>query len=284
MKRIFIATATLTALLFTTTLFAQNSTDSTTKKKKSMSLSISNKGISFEETNDTTKSHKTEKTDKEKTGKLRLTFAMMDLGFNMLNDATTYTDPTLAGYLRVPAADRNADLFDLKNGKSINFNIYPLMVKLPVIKTKNQRLYIATGLGLQVYNFRFDNSVSYVKSPAGLIMDTISFRKNKLAVNYLSVPLMVTSKTRLHKDTWLVYGAGVQAGYRLSSWNKQTSDERGKIKTHGNFDLKDFNTCVTAEFGIEGVLRFYGSYQLTSLYENNIDQRPISVGIRIGGI
>lgn len=284
MKRIFIATATLTAILFTNTLFAQNSTDSTAKKKKSMSLSISNKGISLDETNDTAKSKKPVKTDKEKTGKLRLTFAMMDIGFNMLNDATTYTDPTLASYLRVPAADRNANLFDLKNGKSMNINIYPLMVKLPVIKTKNQRLYVSTGLGLQVYNFRFDNPVSYVKSPAGIVMDTIGFQKNKLAVNYLTVPLMLTSKTRLHKDTWLVYGAGVQAGYRLSSWNKQVSDERGKIKTHGNFDLQDFNTCVTAEFGIEGVLRFYGSYQLTSLYQNNIDQRPISVGIRIGGI
>jgi hypothetical protein len=284
MKRIFIATATLTALLFTNTLFAQNSTDTTAKKKKSMSLSISNKGISFEESADTTNSKKSGKTDKEKTGKLHLTFAMFDLGFNMLNDATTYTDPTLASYLNVPAADRNANLFDLKNGKSMNVNIYPLMVKLPIVKTKNQRLYISTGLGLQVYNFRFDNQISYTKSPAGVIMDTISFKKNKLAVNYLSVPLMLTSKTRLHKDTWLVYGAGVQAGYRLSSWNKQVSDERGKIKTHGNFDLQDFNTCVTAEFGIEGVLRFYGSYQLTSLYQNNIDQRPISVGIRFGGI
>jgi hypothetical protein len=284
MKRIFIATATLTALLFTNTLFAQNSTDTTAKKKKSMSLSISNKGISFEESADTTNSKKSGKTDKEKTGKLHLTFAMFDLGFNMLNDATTYTDPTLASYLNVPAADRNANLFDLKNGKSMNVNIYPLMVKLPIVKTKNQRLYISTGLGLQVYNFRFDNQISYTKSPAGVIMDTISFKKNKLAVNYLSVPLMLTSKTRLHKDTWLVYGAGVQAGYRLSSWNKQVSDERGKIKTHGNFDLQDFNTCVTVEFGIEGVLRFYGSYQLTSLYQNNIDQRPISVGIRFGGI
>lgn len=284
MKRILFAAATLTALLFTNTIFAQDSTDSTTKKKKTMSLSISNKGITFEEANDTAKSKKPVKTDKEKVGKPHLTFAMFDLGFNMLNDATNYSDPTLATYLNVPAADRKADLFDLKNGKSMNVNIYPLMVKLPIVKTKNQRLYLATGLGFQVYNFRFDKDISYTKNPAGIIMDTISFKKNKLAVNYLSVPLMMTAKTRLHKDTWLVYGAGVQAGYRVSSWNKQVSDERGKIKTHGNFDLADFNTCVTAEFGIEGVLRFYGSYQLGSMYQNGIDQRPITVGLRFGGI
>jgi len=163
MKRILFAAATLTALLFTNTIFAQDSTDSTTKKKKTMSLSISNKGITFEEANDTAKSKKPVKTDKEKVGKPHLTFAMFDLGFNMLNDATNYSDPTLATYLNVPAADRKADLFDLKNGKSMNVNIYPLMVKLPIVKTKNQRLYLATGLGFQVYNFRFDKDISYTK-------------------------------------------------------------------------------------------------------------------------
>jgi hypothetical protein len=158
------------------------------------------------------------------------------------------------------------------------------MVKLPLIKTKNQRLYVSTGIGLQVYNFRYENPLTYTKNPNSIIMDSISFKKDKLAVNYANIPLMFTAKTRLHKDSWLVYGAGVTAGYRLSSWNKQVSSQRGKIKTHGNFDLEDFNTCVTAEFGVEGIIRFYGSYQLTSMYQNNIDQRPISVGIRIGGI
>ncbi len=95
---------------------------------------------------------------------------------------------------------------------------------------------------------------------------------------------MLTGKTRLHKSTWLVYGAGVSVGYRLSAWNKQVSDERGKVKTRGNFDLMDYNTCLTAEFGVEGVIRFFASYQLTSLYDNGIDQKPICVGVRLSGI
>jgi hypothetical protein len=283
MKRIFCTAAAIAALLFANTLSAQEKTTEAPAKKKGRTFTISNKGVTVEATDSTTKKKAPQK-DNEKVGKPHLTFTMLDLGVNLLNDNTDYTNSALASYLNVPAAQRNANLFDLKNGKSINVNIYPLMVKLPLIKTKNQRLYVSTGIGLQVYNFRYENPLTYTKNPNSIIMDSISFKKDKLAVNYANIPLMFTAKTRLHKDSWLVYGAGVTAGYRLSSWNKQVSSQRGKIKTHGNFDLEDFNTCVTAEFGVEGIIRFYGSYQLTSMYQNNIDQRPISVGIRIGGI
>lgn len=286
MKLRILILAALAALLFTNNTTAQETTDTTAKKKKGRMLYISNKGISLENTDSTkTGEKKSEHKDKEKVGKVKLSFTMLDLGVNMLNDNTNYTDPTLASYLNVPAAKRNADLFDLRNGKSINVNIYPIMAKMPIIKTKGQRLYISTGLGLQIYNFRYANPITYVKNPASIILDTVTnFSKNKLGVYYLNIPLMVTAKTRLTKKNWLVYGAGVTAGYRMNSWNKQVSDKYGKTKMHGNFDMSDYNTCVTAEFGLEGIIRFYGSYQLNSIYQNAIDQRPISVGLRIGGI
>jgi len=282
MKRIICATAMIAGILYTSNIMAQEKTEDTTKKKKNHMLYISNKGITLEDGDSTKK--KVDQGEKEKTGRVRLTFSMLDLGVNMLNDNTTYTDPTVVSYLKVPSAQRNADLFDLKNGKSINVNIYPIMAKLPIVKTKKQRLYLATGLGMQIYNFRFDNPITYVKNPNAVVMDSIAFKKNKLGVYFVNIPLMLTSKTKLHKSTWLVYGVGASAGYRISSWNKQVSGTRGKVKTHGNFDMSDYNTCLTAEFGVEGIIRFYGSYQLNSLYNNGIDQRPISVGIRIGGI
>lgn len=272
-------------------VIAQEDANKPERGKKKKTLTISNQGIHVE-SNDggdsvTAKAGKLDtknKKDKEKVGKLDLTYAMMDLGLNTFADNTNYADPSVVNYLNVPAANRNEQLFDLRNGKSINVNIYPLMVKMPIVKTRTQRLYISTGAGLQIYNYRYERPLTYTKDPNVIILDTISFKKNKLAINYVNIPLMLTAKTRLHKDTWLVYGAGVTAGYRLSSWNKQVSDERGKVKTRGNFDLADFNTCLTAEFGVEGIIRFYGSYQLTSIYDNGIDHRPISFGIKIGGI
>jgi len=279
--------AALASLLYTNAVTAQEKTDETAKKKKGHMLYISNKGISIESA-DSTKTdttQKAEKKDKEKVGRPRVGFAMLDLGVNFFKDNTNYTDPTLASYLNVPASHRNANLFDLRNGKSINVNIYPLTVRMPLIKTHGQRLYISTGIGLRIYNFKYENGITYVKTPPSIILDSVtSYTKNKLGVYYANIPLMLTAKTRLSKKNWLVYGAGVTAGYRMNSWNKQVSDKYGKTKVHGNFDMADYNTCVTAEFGVEGIIRFFGSYQLNSMYANAIDQRPISVGIRIGGI
>lgn len=287
MKHTLCTTFAIAGLLFAQTSMAQTEAASDKKKnKKSHVLSISNKGITMETTDSTTKGKagKIESKDKEKGGSFRATFSMLDLGVNMLNDNTNYSDPSVANFLNVPGAKKNENLFDLRPAKSINVNIYPIGVKFLALKTNNQRIYISTGIGLQIYNFRFEENISYKKNPNQIIMDTISFQKNKLAISYINIPLMLTGKTRLHKGTWLVYGAGITAGYRMTSVNKQISDERGKIKTRGNFDLADYNTCVTGEFGIEGVLRFFASYQLNSLYNNGIDQRPISVGVRISGI
>lgn len=287
MKHTLLTLAIISGLFFTQTATAQETTETKEPKKKRM-LSISNKGIVLEETCDSCKDNPktdTAKKDREeKAGKFRARFTMLDVGINFLNDETIYSDPKVQGYLAgVPAAKRDASIFDLKT-KSVNVNIYPLMVKFLAVKTHGQRLYISSGIGFQVYNFRYENNITYTKSPNGIYVDTVNFSKNKLAVNYLNVPLMLTGKTRLHKKTWLTYGAGVTAGYRISSWNKQVSNERGKTKTHGNFDLTDYNACITGEFGIDGVLRFYGSYQLTPMYENGINQRPICIGVRILGI
>ena len=117
-----------------------------------------------------------------------------------------------------------------------------------------------------------------------VVVDTIGFTKNQLGFTYLTVPLQFTFKTKLAEKAWLVYGAGISGGYRIASWTKQISAERGKDKNHDKFNFNDFNTCVTGEIGLDGYFRLYASYQLTSLHENALDQKPFCIGIRIGGI
>lgn len=255
-------------------------------QKKHDVLTISNQGIKLthNEPDSTSKAGKVKTKDEAKQGSFTSSVLMFDIGLNMLQHNTDYTDPTVKAYLNVPASQQNDDLFDLRPAKAINVNIYPWMLKYHALKTKNQRIYISSGVGFQVYNLRYENPITYTRNPAGIGMDTISFMKNKLAVNYLNVPLMLTMKTRITKDRWLAYGAGITAGYRLSSWTKQKSDERGKVKQRDSFGLADFNTCITAELGIEGYFRFFASYQLTSLYSNGIEQRPICFGLRFSSI
>lgn len=289
MTRTICAIAAIAGLLFANTLKAQEKQDETAKKKKKHSIVISNKGIRVEYSDSAEykdKAGKMKMIDKEKQGKFSSSFALMDLGVNLISDNTNYADPSVQHYLNVPSAMKTKSLFDLRTGKSINVNIYPWMLKYHALKTKGQRIYIATGIGLQLYNFRFDESISYTKNPSGVILDTVVFKKNKLAMDYLNVPLMLTFKTRISKNNWLIYGVGITEGYRIGSLNKQVSGERGKVKTRGSFGLADFNTCINAEFGVEGIVRFFASYQLTSLYgsEAGLDQHPICFGFRLSGI
>ena len=248
---------------------AQEKTADTTKNKKH-TVSVS---LGSEETKDT--SNKV----------FDLHVGMLDLGFNYLNDQTNYYSPAAQNFLHVNNDVKNENLFSLREGKSINVNIYPILLKARVVKTERQRLYVSLGAGLQIYNFRFNKPITYINETTPMvIMDTISFTKNKVGITYLSVPLMITSKTKLAKDIWLVYGVGISAGYRIASWTKQVSGERGKEKNNDQFNFNNFNSCITGEVGVDGWLRLYASYQLTALHKDALEQYPYAIGVRFIGI
>ncbi len=261
------------ALLITTAATAQENKDST-KAKKKHSITIGSEGISIDNKN-ISDSIKEEKAFSVEIG-------VIDLGINGIKDNSIYgaaTQPVLR------YAYNSDETFAMRNGKSWNVNIWPVLTKFRLMKTKTQKIYFYTGVGLQVYNFRYSNNVSFDDS-AGFYLDKVKFTKNKLCVTYLSVPLGFTLKTKLAEKAWLVYGASVTGGYRISSYMKQVSAERGKDKIHNDFYLRDFNSCVTAEIGIDGYFRLFGSYQLTALHEDasGLDQHPFTIGLRIGGI
>jgi len=281
MKHTLCAIAAIAGLLFSLRSSAQDTDDTAAHKKKKHwhELAINSNGIMILSKDSAKATKATEDAHRFTVG-----YAMVDLGINLIADNTNYMNPAVKTYLDVPANEQNKSLFDLRQGKSINVNINPVMVKFKALKTKNQRIYISTGLGLQLYNFRYESPLTYTKNPSSVILDTISFKKDKLGLDYLNVPLLFTFKTRLNKDNWLVYGVGITEGYLICSWTKQESGLRGKVKVYDAFGLANTNTCVSAEFGIEGAFRFFASYQLTSLYQNGLDQHPISFGLRFGGI
>ncbi len=227
-----------------------------------------------------------DKDDKNKTeGDFDTHWGILDLGFNTVADNTNYNSPAVKTFLNVPANRQNSSLLDLKQGKSINVNIYPFMETFYALKRKNQKINISTGIGLQLYNFRYDNPVTFTHSPNTVVLDTVSFKKDKVAFDYLNVPLMITFKTRLHKDKWLVYGVGITAGYSIATWTKQ-EEGRHKMKLHDDFGFSNFNSCLTGEIGLSNTIRLYGTYQLTNMFgaATGMEQHPISFGFRFFAI
>ena len=111
--------------------------------------------------------------------------------------------------------------------------------------------------------------MSFRNEPTNYVFnDSIHFSKNKLYAEYLTVPFMVNFTPDLANKNSLCFSAGVSAGYLISSRNKQISNERGKQKISGNFDLEPFRLAIVGEIGL-GSVRLYGSYSLNTFHKES---------------
>ncbi|MES2006226.1 MAG: outer membrane beta-barrel protein [Bacteroidota bacterium] len=207
---------------------------------------------------------------------------IMDLGFANMRDNTDYASAQAGGYFKtLRAADGpvNQNSYKLITGKSSNVNIWFFMQKLNLIKHVVSLKY---GLGLEMYNYRFDTRLSFRKDPQPYVFnDSIGFTKNKLYVEYLTVPIMLNFNTTPDSRRGFSFSAGVSAGYLTNSRNKQISGERGKQKIKGDFNFEPFRIAAIGELGL-GPVRLYGSYSLNRLQKEvtRVEQYPYTVGIR----
>lgn len=213
-----------------------------------------------------------------------------DIGFSNFIDKTNYTN-TSTYLVNRPAYPVLAESdFKLRAGKSINVNVWVVNQRINLIKHYVNLKY---GFGMELNNYRFKSTISFKES--GLVpyttntqttspfifRDSISFSKNKLAADYLTVPMMlnfVSNPSNLKKGISL--SLGVSAGYLYSQRNKQKSSERGKDKNKGEYGLERFKFSYIAELGL-GPIRLYGSYSPKSIFEKALDIKPYTLGFRL---
>lgn len=215
---------------------------------------------------------------------------IVDLGFANYNDETVYANVPSSFFANRPGQPAiGANDFKLRTGKSINVNVWFFMQKMNLIKHK---LNLKYGLGLELNNYRFKSAISFkesgqnpyppynINTGAFVMRDSIGFSKNKLALDYITVPFMLNfTSNPVYRNRGLSLSAGVSAGYLYSQRNKQKSDSRGKDKNKGDYDFNRFKLSYVAELGL-GPVRLYGSYSPQSIFKNEMDLRPYTIGIR----
>ncbi len=214
---------------------------------------------------------------------------ILDLGFsNYVNNTKDYSPAGTGGYLfnRSGAAPLGENDFELNVGKSINVNIWLFMQRLNLV---SHHVNLKYGLGVELNNYRYKSQLSYLKenpfvtgvTPAPVIIrDSISFSKNKLAADYVTVPLMLNFCTNTYdQNKGFSLSLGVSAGYLYSERNKQISDDRGKKKTRNGLGLEQFKFSYVGEIGL-GPVRLYGSYSPKSFYKKGLDMYPYTLGVR----
>lgn len=229
---------------------------------------------------------------KQKSSNISTNSWIVDLGFANWRDQTNYANATANNYIvnRPGSADVGENDLKLKTGKSVNVNIWFFMQRLSLIKRYVNLKY---GLGIELNNYRFKSAISFKEggnnnpytgqniNHAFLYRDSISFSKNKLAADYVTIPFMLNFRTNPnYASKGISLSAGVSIGYLYSSRNKQISDERGKKKNRGDYDLEKWKFSYVAELGL-GPVRLYGSYSPKSIFENGLNMMPYNVGIRL---
>ena len=216
-------------------------------------------------------------------------WGVIDFGFSNFTDKTDYSNTGIFLVSRPGNPKLGAPDFKLRTGKSINVNIWFFMQTLHLVK-KNMNLKY--GFGLELNNYRYKSAISYredgiipysggMQTNAPFIFrDSISFSKNKLAADYLTIPVMINfASNKYSTNKGVSVSFGVSAGYLYSQRNKQKSDERGKKRNKGDYDMERFKLSYIGELGL-GPVKFYGSYSPKSMYEHSLDMRPYTIGIR----
>ncbi|MCW3088994.1 MAG: hypothetical protein JWP81_63 [Ferruginibacter sp.] len=227
---------------------------------------------------------------RSKPSNISTNWGIVDLGFANYSDETNYAATGSYLYNRGGnIAPLGKSDFKLKTGKSVNVNIWFFMQRLNLIQ---HHVNLKYGLGLELNNYRYRSSANisyleqnpYISSQANspvIIRDSIQFSKNKLAADYVTVPLMLNFSTSPgYTNKGLSLSVGVSAGYLYSQRNKQISQERGKQKNRGDYDLERFKLSYVAELGL-GPVRLYGSYSPKSFYSTGLDMKPYTLGVRL---
>ena len=206
---------------------------------------------------------------------------IFDLGFSNYKDNTTYSSAAAQAY----APGSNGTWFDLKDGKSRNVNVWFFMQKLNVAKHVVNLKY---GLGIELNNYRYKQPIRYQASPPAtpnpprVILDATvgrAYEKNKLAADYLTVPMMLNFNFTPHRHDGFGFSGGISAGYLYSARNKTKTSDEGKRKGKDDFELEKWKLSYVAELSL-GPVRFYGSYAFKNMYERGLDMTPYTFGFR----
>lgn len=217
---------------------------------------------------------------------------IIDIGFANWSDKTDYAAATAGNYLvnKPGSPALGADDLKLRTGKSSNVNIWFVMQRINLIK---HYVHLKYGIGLELNNYRFKTALSLKEASPNpylasqnighpyIFRDSISFSKNKLAADYVTIPFMLNLRSNPNSSSkGLSVSAGVSIGYLYSTRNKQISGERGKRKNKGDYDLEKWKFSYIGELGL-GPVRLYGSYSPNSIFEKGFKIMPYNVGVRL---
>jgi hypothetical protein len=145
---------------------------------------------------------------------------------------------------------------------------------------------ITTGFGFNLNAFHFSNNyiINNSTDTTYAVLDSVySYSKNKLQVNYFTVPLLLEFCTNENDDKTFYLAAGVVGGIRLSSKSvivKENEGVKERLVRKDDFGINPFKLDATLRMGY-GTFGVCASYNLIPLFEKDrtIELYPFSIGV-----
>ena len=163
---------------------------------------------------------------------------------------------------------------------STNVNIWLVQQKLNLYKHK---YYFKYGLGFEMFNYYYANGVDFRNDDRMYIsLTNNTYKKDKLYINYLTIPLILSRTYKFKKTQDINVAGGVNIGYLLNTRNKQISEASGKKKYDGDFNFSDYKMSGVFQIGI-GDVKFYGTTALANIIDKGTSNQsfyPYTFGIR----
>lgn len=208
---------------------------------------------------------------------------VLDLGISNFVDNTAYSGADAIAYA---GSGVNEEWLHIKPFKSRNVNLWFVMQQVNLVRHVANLKY---GIGVELNNYHYNQPIRYmaitepVSKPQVIKLDQTtgrSYRKNKLAADYITVPLLLNFNFTPYSLYSFELSGGVSVGYLYSSRNKTVTSDEGKKKERGDFDLRPWKLSYIAEANL-GVITLYGSYAFKNMYRRGFDIIPYNAGLRV---
>lgn len=204
---------------------------------------------------------------------------VLDLGFAGHNDKTDYNTAEAQNFVHgtTPADPANKGDFSVRSS-SFNFNIWLFMQRMSLYK---KIINLKYGAGIELYKLFYKSDIRYIEGPNPYVeRQGIDFERNKLAFDYVTVPLMINiNPNPQQRNGGINISMGASVSYLYGARNKQKSEMYGKQRYSGDFNLETWKFAYVAELGL-GPVRLYGSYAINPLHQYGVNQHPYAVGVR----
>ncbi|MEP7265634.1 MAG: DUF2807 domain-containing protein [Bacteroidota bacterium] len=220
-------------------------------------------------------------THSKKPQKARSHWAGIDVGFNGYFSDKTSTD-----------LPKGYDFLELSSGKSVSIGVNIWKFDIPLYQ---RYIILTTGIGLTLNNYRFRSDKTLISDTNMVVAgfdyndngEAIGYNKNKLAVSYVTAPVLLQFNTHSKLKKSFHFATGMLFSYKYNSHLKLVYDENGdkqKTKRRDEFNIEPFRYDATIRIGYRNYTLF-GTYAMSTLFKDKRGPslHPFTAGIQLAG-